>query len=109
MQNGAALIDALTTVLRNVTKEETVQYVLALLDNIVTSESSPPYLSMQLRHQCCNCAVNAVEVTLSVVATRHMVAERYCPHADDPGKARLFHEERARVNASDPYAIFLRC
>ena len=37
-QNGAALIDALTTVLRNVTKEETVQYVLALLDDIVTSE-----------------------------------------------------------------------
>ena len=37
-QNGAALIDALTTVLRNVTKEETVQYVLALLDDIVTRE-----------------------------------------------------------------------
>ena len=32
-----------------------------------------------------------------------------CLRADDPAKARLFHEERARVNASDPYAIFLRC
>ena len=39
VQNGAALVDALTTVLRNVTKEETVQYVLALLDDIVTSAS----------------------------------------------------------------------
>ncbi len=40
-QNGAALIDALTTVLRNVTKEETVQYVLALLDDVVSSEPLP--------------------------------------------------------------------
>ena len=43
-QNGAALIDALTTVLRNVTKEETVQYVLALLDDIVSSEPLSPQI-----------------------------------------------------------------
>ena len=46
MQNGAALIDALTTVLRNVTKEETVQYVLALLDDIITSVSPAPHLAI---------------------------------------------------------------
>ena len=35
-QDGPAYVDTLLTVLRNVTKEETVQYVLALLDDIVT-------------------------------------------------------------------------
>lgn len=32
-------MDTLLTVLRNVTKEETVQYVLALLDDIITGQS----------------------------------------------------------------------
>lgn len=31
-------METLLTVLRNVTKEETVQYVLALLDEIITGE-----------------------------------------------------------------------
>jgi hypothetical protein len=32
-------VDTLLTVLRNVTKEETVQYVLALLDDSITGSS----------------------------------------------------------------------
>jgi len=33
-------VETLLTVLRNVTKEETVQYVLALLDEIITGGNS---------------------------------------------------------------------
>lgn len=36
MQDGAAYVETFMAVLRNVTKEETVQYVLAHLDNIIT-------------------------------------------------------------------------
>ena len=39
-QDGPAYVDTLLTVLRNVTKEETVQYVLALLDDIVTGQAA---------------------------------------------------------------------
>ena len=119
VQNGAALIDALTTVLRNVTKEETVQYVLALLDDIVTSVSAPGILdSTPTRdsHACYTVCGSAkiwwfvgkgAQIAAQILQARLLT--RRCLHADDPGKARLFHEERARVNASDPYAIFLRC
>lgn len=46
-ENGVALVETLCTVLRNVTKEEIMQYVLALLDEIVTSDSA----RAQLFHQ----------------------------------------------------------
>ena len=70
VQNGAALIDALTTVLRNVTKEETVQYVLALLDNIVTSESSAPHtwVSPHENSTLCSCSVRG-SCSVLIVAT----------------------------------------
>lgn len=35
-------MDTLLTVLRNVTKEETVQYVLALLDEVITGKLTRP-------------------------------------------------------------------
>ena len=35
-QDGPAYVEAFLMVLRNVTKEETVQYVLALLDEMLT-------------------------------------------------------------------------
>lgn len=38
MQDGPAYVETLLTVLRNVTKEETVQYVLAMLDEIITGK-----------------------------------------------------------------------
>jgi V-type H+-transporting ATPase subunit H len=37
VQNGASYVDAFVSVLRNVTKEETVQYVLALLCHMLQS------------------------------------------------------------------------
>ena len=36
LQAGPAYAEAFLSVLRNVTKEDTVQYVLALLDNMLT-------------------------------------------------------------------------
>ncbi len=38
-QDGPACMETLLTVLRNVTKEETVQYVLALLDEIISGRA----------------------------------------------------------------------
>ena len=39
MQNGPAYCEAFLTVLRNVTKEEAVQYMLALIDDMLAGES----------------------------------------------------------------------
>lgn len=40
LQDGSAYVETFMAVLRNVTKEETVQYVLAHLDNIISG--APP-------------------------------------------------------------------
>jgi len=69
VQNGGALIDALTTVLRNVTKEETVQYVLALLDNIVTSESLHLMLDCCHTNMACSCSVNGICSVVTICQT----------------------------------------
>jgi hypothetical protein len=37
-QDGAAYLEAFLMVLRNVTKEETVQYVMALIDEMLSGE-----------------------------------------------------------------------
>lgn len=39
-EDGAAYIETFMTVIRNVTKEETIQYVLAHLDNVISGEPS---------------------------------------------------------------------
>lgn len=39
-EDGSAYVDTFMTVIRNVTKEETVQYVLAHLDNIISGDPS---------------------------------------------------------------------
>lgn len=38
LQDGAAYIETFMTVIRNVTKEETIQYVLAHLDNVISGD-----------------------------------------------------------------------
>ena len=49
MQNGPAYCEAFLTVLRNVTKEEAVQYMLALIDDMLAGESFGSALPAHMR------------------------------------------------------------
>ena len=39
LQSGSSYVEAFLTVLKNVTKDETVQYVLALVEQLLAGES----------------------------------------------------------------------
>lgn len=49
MQNGPAYCQAFLNVLRNVTKEEAVQYVLALIDDMLSGKCCPS-ICFHLQH-----------------------------------------------------------
>ena len=48
-EGGPAYVSALLTVLKNVTKDETVQYVLALLDDMIETKSDSSFFFHQLK------------------------------------------------------------
>lgn len=100
MQNGPAYCEAFLNVLRNVTKEEAVQYVLALIDDML---SGMP---------CCACEpiwhVYKVSSADQNPPSRHEAC--VATPAVDPSRAQLFHQESELhlANLPDPYSIFLR-
>jgi hypothetical protein len=110
-QDGPAYVDTLLTVLRNVTKEETVQYVLALLDDIITGWSKGA--TWDGMH--CWPAVHQTAAMCIVVTVLNAVV--YCSNpltslvqcTGDPSWAQLFHQRQGLAGVPDPYTIFLRC
>lgn len=48
LQNGPAYCEAFLNVLRNVTKEEAVQYVLALIDDMLSGIQCKPWTSFYM-------------------------------------------------------------
>ena len=76
--------------LRNVTKEEAVQYVLALINDMLSGMS---YMDDMM----CNC--------------EGVYARVYFLYAVDGARAQLFHQQsdvHLANQAPDPYSIFLR-
>ena len=50
LQNGPAYCEAFLNVLRNVTKEEAVQYVLALIDDMLSGTHSNDHAALMPHH-----------------------------------------------------------
>lgn len=57
MQAGAAYVEAFETVLKNVAKDETVQYVLALLEAMLEGMSSQLRRLMVPTSALCQCCI----------------------------------------------------
>ena len=77
--------------LRTVTKEETVQYALAVLDDMVTGMPLLPYKSP-----------NILRCTLSAALLTSL-------YADDPSSAKYFHSSGSySSHQPNPYEILLR-
>ena len=96
MQNGPAYCQAFLNVLRNVTKEEAVQYVLALIDDMLSGK-------------CCLSVCSTCSVQPWMTASDSS-SKCHASHAVDPARAQLFHQESDVHLATlpDPYGIFLR-
>lgn len=52
LKDGAAYLEAFLMVLRNVTKEETVQYVMALIDEMLAGLLHARAVSANLNRRC---------------------------------------------------------
>ena len=101
VQAGPAYAEAFLTVLRNVTKEDTVQYVLALLDDLLQG-GCWSYCSTKNAASCLEDASLPAWTHTATLPVRCAV---------DPSRAALFHKQSDvhKASAPDPYTIFLRC
>lgn len=95
MQSGPAYCEAFLNVLRNVTKEEAVQYVLALIEDML-SGIAWPIINAKIFP-----SLNAFDVCPRLTSANCAV---------DPARAQLFHQQSDIHLATlpDPYGIFLR-
>ena len=100
MQNGPAYCEAFLNVLRNVTKEEAVQYVLALNDDMLSGmpchTCEPIWHVYKVSLADCNLPLRDKACVATAVV--------------DPSRAQFFHQESELhlANLPDPYSIFLR-
>ena len=92
LQNGPAYCEAFLNVLRNVTKEEAVEYVLALIDDMLSGATLLAQAFPCCGHSCIAALISPPD------------------SAVDPLRAQLFHQESDvhLANLPDPYSIFLR-
>ena len=89
LKAGPAYAEAFLSVLRNVTKEDTVQYVLALLDDMLTG--------------MCGRALQAVSRPLNPMQAAVLVP------VEDSASAKLFHEQSSmHEKRTESYSILLR-
>ncbi len=110
------------SVLRNVTKEETVQYVLAMLVQMLAGAAGLAVVEVLAPREWACFAPHPAPT-----AGLHPPAQRTPPHqpllllpppplprtrrpAVNPARARLFHQQEpdAQGHAADPYTVFLR-
>ena len=101
LQAGPSYAEAFLTVLRNVTKEDTVQYVLALLDDLLQGGCRSYHSNGGYAAYCTEDAFHPAQ-TQSKGSVQCAV---------DPSRAALFHKQSDvhKASAPDPYTIFLRC
>jgi hypothetical protein len=90
-QSGSSYAEAFLGVLRAVTKDDVVQYVLAVLNDIISGAFARLFL-------CCTALVSACHLTADM-------------SAEYPHHAILFHQQsQAHPNTPpDPYTVLSRC
>ena len=105
MQAGPAYAEAFLSVVRNVTKEDTVQYVLALLDDMLSGR-------MLHSHSRVPIPVTADAVAqMQVIPSSYIIGSLKIAQwpAEDSSRAQLFHRQSgAQEKQTESYSIFLR-